>query len=109
MQLLILHFCLRKEVKKIFYAGFSTESELCIPSEDYDIDSPSCCHKNHFYQATIFRNIMNDLHSLNIRCSTVADKMKLLRCHGIHLTTKIIHFLGQEVFVCQICIKLSMS
>ena len=27
-------FCLRKEVKNLFYAGFSTESELCIPSED---------------------------------------------------------------------------
>ena len=26
----ILHFCLRKEVKNVFYAGFSTESELCI-------------------------------------------------------------------------------
>ena len=30
----ILHFCLRKEVKNLFCAGFSTESELCIPSED---------------------------------------------------------------------------
>ena len=60
MQPLILHFCLRKEVKNLFYAGFSTKSELCIPSEDKDIDSPSCCHKNHFYQATKFRNIMND-------------------------------------------------
>ena len=25
-------FCLRKEIKNLFYAGFSTESELCIPS-----------------------------------------------------------------------------
>ena len=30
----ILHFRLRKEVRNLFYAGFSTESELCIPSED---------------------------------------------------------------------------
>ena len=29
-----LHFCLRKEVKNLFYAGFSTKSELCVPSED---------------------------------------------------------------------------
>ena len=43
-------------------------------------------------------------HSLDIQCSTVADKMKLFCCHGnqIHLATKKIHFLGQEVFVCQI-------
>ena len=57
----ILHFRLRKEVKDLFYAGFSTESELCIPSKVQDIDSPSCCHKNHFYPATKFRNILNDL------------------------------------------------
>ena len=30
----ILHFCLGKEVKNLFYAGFSTKYELCIPSED---------------------------------------------------------------------------
>ena len=43
-------------------------------------------------------------HSLNIQCSTVDDKMKLLCCHGnqIHLVTKKILFLGQEVFVYQI-------
>ena len=43
-------------------------------------------------------------HSLNIQCSTVADKMKLLCCNGnqIHLVTKKILFLGQEVFVYQI-------
>ena len=57
----ILHFCLRKELKNLFYAGFSTKSELCIPSEDQDIDSSSCCHGNLFYLATKFRNIMNDL------------------------------------------------
>ena len=57
----ILHFCLRKEVKNLFYACFSTKSELCTPSEGYDIDSPSCFHGNHFYLATKFRNIMNDL------------------------------------------------
>ena len=45
----ILHFCLRKEVK-IYLMQFSTESELCIPSEDQDIDSPSCCHKAIFTQ-----------------------------------------------------------
>ena len=50
-----------EKVKNLFYAGFSTKSELRIPSEDYDIDSPSCCHGNHFYLATKFRNIMNDL------------------------------------------------
>ena len=27
-------FFLRKEVKHLFYAGFSTKYELCIPSED---------------------------------------------------------------------------
>ena len=32
-KLFIFSFCLRKEVKKLFYAGFSTESELCIPSK----------------------------------------------------------------------------
>ena len=57
----ILHFCLRKEVKNLLYAGFSTKSELCIPSEDKDIASPSCCHGNYFYLATKFKNIMNDL------------------------------------------------
>ena len=57
----ILHFCLRKEVKNLFYASFSTKSELWIPSEDEDIDSTFCCHGNHFYLATKFRNIMNDL------------------------------------------------
>ena len=31
---IFLHFCLRKEVKNLSYAVFSTESELCIPSED---------------------------------------------------------------------------
>ena len=101
----ILHFCLRKEVKDLFYAGFSTKSELCISSEDQDIDSLSCCHKNHFYLATKFRNIMNDLQTqFEHSSSTVADKMKLLCCHGnqIHLATKKIHFLSQEVFVCQI-------
>ena len=30
----ILDSCLRKEVKNLFYAGFSTKYELCIPSED---------------------------------------------------------------------------
>ena len=88
----------------LFYAGFLTKSELCTPSEDQDIDSPSCRHGNYFYLATKFRNIMNDLqHSLNIQCSTVADKMKFIVLpHGnqIHLATITkIHFLGQEVFV----------
>ena len=32
--LIFCMFCLRKEVKKLLYAGFSTESKLCIPSED---------------------------------------------------------------------------
>ena len=49
----ISRFCLRKEVKILFYAGLSTKSELCIPSEDQDIDSPSCCHGNHFYHLEI--------------------------------------------------------
>ena len=36
----------------------------------------------------------------HIQCSTVADKMKLLCCNGnqIHLVTKKILFLGQEVY-----------
>ena len=43
-------------------------------------------------------------HSLNIQCSTVDYKMKRLCCHGnqIHLVTKKIFLLGQEVFVYQI-------
>ena len=56
------------------------------------------CHKNHFYPAAKFRNILNDLQTQ----LAVADKMKLLCCNGnqIHLVTKKILFLGQEVFVC---------
>ena len=41
-------------------------------------------------------------HSLNIQCSTVADKMKLGHGNQIHLVTRKILFLGQEVFVYQI-------
>ena len=52
------HFRLRKEVQNLFHAGFSTLSELCMPSDDKNIDSPSCCHENHPYLATKFRNIM---------------------------------------------------
>ena len=73
----ILHFCLRREVKNSFDVAFSTKSELCILSEDKDIDSSSCCHGNHFYLATKFRNIMNDLET-QFEHSSVADKMKLL-------------------------------
>ena len=53
-------FWFEKRCQKI-YAGFPTESERCIPSEDYYIDSPSCCHGNHFYLETKFRNIMKHL------------------------------------------------
>ena len=33
-KLCIFCICLRKEVKNLFYAGFSTKYKLCIPSED---------------------------------------------------------------------------
>ena len=54
-------FLFEKGSQNLFYAGFSTESEFCIPLKDKDIDSPSCYHINYFYPATKFRNIMNDL------------------------------------------------
>ena len=45
-------------VKNLFYAGFSTKSELCIASED---DSLSSFHGSHFYLGTKFRNIKKHL------------------------------------------------
>ena len=39
----------------------STESELCKLQKTKILILHLCCHKNHFYPATQFRNIMNDL------------------------------------------------
>ena len=39
----------------------STESEFCKLQKTKILNLYLCCHKNHFYPATQFRNIMNDL------------------------------------------------
>ena len=84
-------------------------SELCMPSDDKDIDSPSCCHGNHPHPEIKFRKIMKH-HEIkfDIQCSLMVDRMKLFICyHGTgqtHLATKINkkYFLGQEVSIYQI-------
>ena len=101
----ILHFCLRKEVKNSFNAGFDRIWTLYTFRRLRYWFSIFVAIKTIFtQQPNLEISWMIYKHSLDIQCSTVADKMKLFCCHGnqIHLGTKKILFLGQEVFVYQI-------
>ena len=93
----ILHF-FRKEAKNLFNAGFDRIWTL------YTFRRLRYWFSIFVAITTIFTQQPNleiswmiYKHSLNIQCSTVADKMKLFCCHGnqIYLVTKKILFLGQ--------------
>ena len=56
----ILHFCLRKEVKFI-KCRLRQSLNFVYLQKTKILILHLCCHKNHFYPATQFRNIMNDL------------------------------------------------
>ena len=101
----ILHFCLRKEVKILFKAGFDRIWTLYTFKRLRYWFSIFVDIKTIFtQQPNLEISWMIYKHSSNSQCSTVADQMKLFCCHGnqIHLANKKNHFLGQEVFVYQI-------
>ena len=101
----ILHFCLRKEVKIYFMQASRQNLNFVYLQKTKTLILHLVAIKTIFtQQPNLEMSWMIYKHSLNIQCSTVADKMKLLCRHGnqIHLLTKKILFLGQEVFAYQI-------
>ena len=55
------YFAFLFETRCEIYFMQASQQNLCMPSEDQDIDSPSCCHGNHLYLATKFRNMVKHL------------------------------------------------
>ena len=54
-------FLFRKEVKNLFNFRFQQNLNFVYRQKTKILILHPCCHKNHFYPATQFRNIMNDL------------------------------------------------